>query len=148
MERLERGAGSRLVLVSAPAGFGKTSLLTQWFAAVADRGHVVAWLALDESDNRPGSFWPHLVAAIGAAVPGFGAGLLPLLESSGAPTEGMLASLVNELDALSVDMRLVLDDYHLIDDESIHADVTYLLEHLPAQAHVLIGISPPEDACL
>jgi LuxR family transcriptional regulator, maltose regulon positive regulatory protein len=92
IERLEHGAGSRLVLVSAPAGFGKTSLLTQWLAAVADRG----------------------------------------------PTEGMLASLVNELDALSVDMRLVLDDYHLTDDESIHAGVTYLLKHLPAQAHLLI----------
>ena len=88
IERLERGAGSRLVLVSAPAGFGKTSLLAQWLATVADRGHVVAWLALDESDNRPGSFWPHLIGAIGAAVPGFGADLLPLLESGGSPTEG------------------------------------------------------------
>ena len=138
IERLERGAGSRLVLVSAPAGFGKTSLLTQWLEAVADHGHVVAWLALDESDNRPGSLWPHLVAAIGAAVPGFGAGVLPLLESGGSPTEGMLASLVNELDALSDELWLVLDDYHLIDDQGIHAGVSYLLEHLPAQAHLLI----------
>lgn len=138
MERLQRGAGSRLVLVSAPAGFGKTSLVTQWLEAVADHGHVVAWLALDESDNRPGSFWPHLGAAIGAAVPGFGAGVLPLLESGGSPTEGMLASLVNELDALSDELWLVLGDYHLIDDQGIHAGVSYLLEHLPAQAHLLI----------
>jgi ATP/maltotriose-dependent transcriptional regulator MalT len=138
IERLERGAGSRLVLVSAPAGFGKTSLLTQWLEAVADHGQVVAWLALDESDNRPASFWPHLVAAIGAAVPGFGAGVLPLLESGGSPTDGMLAFLVNELDALSDELWLVLDDYHLIDDPGIHAGVSYLLEHLPAQAHLLI----------
>jgi LuxR family maltose regulon positive regulatory protein len=138
IERLERGSGSRLVLVSAPAGFGKTSLLTQWLEAVADRGHVVAWLALDEIDNRPGSFWPHLVAAIRAAVPGFGTGVLPLLESGGSPTDGMLASLVNELDALSHELWLVLDDYHLIDDQGIHAGVSYLLEHLPAEAHLLI----------
>ena len=138
IERLEHAAGPRLALVSAPAGFGKTSLLTQWLAAVADHGHVVAWLALDESDNRPGSFWRHLVAAIGGAVPGFGAGVLALLESSGSPTEGVLASLVNELDAVSVELWLVLDDYHLIDDQGIHAGVSYLLEHLPAQAHLLI----------
>ncbi len=139
IERLWRGAGSRLVLVSAPAGFGKTSLVAQWLAVVADHGHVVAWLALDESDNRPGSFWPHLVAAIGAAVPGFGAGLLPLLESGGSPTEGVLASLVNELDAVSGELWLVLDDYHLIDEEGIHGGVSYLLEDLPAQAHLLIA---------
>jgi LuxR family maltose regulon positive regulatory protein len=127
------------VLVSAPAGFGKTSLLTQWLAAVADHGHVVAWLALDERDKRPGSFWPHLVAAIGAAVPGFGAGLLALLESSWSATEGVLASLVNEIDALSGELYLALDDYHLIDDQGIQAGASYLLGHLPAQAHLLIA---------
>jgi LuxR family transcriptional regulator, maltose regulon positive regulatory protein len=138
IERLERGAGARLVLVSAPAGFGKSSLLSQWLSAVAGDGHRVAWLALDESDNRPGSFWPHLVAAIGAAVPGFGAGLLALLEAGGPPSHGMLASLINELAALSGELHLVLDDYHLIDEEGIHAGVAYLLEHLPAQAQLLI----------
>jgi LuxR family maltose regulon positive regulatory protein len=138
IERLERG-GSRLVLVSAPAGFGKTSLLSQWLAAVAGRGQVVAWLALDEGDNRPGSFWSHLVGAIGAAVPGFGAGLLALLQSSGSPMEGVLASVVNELDASSGELWLVRGDYHLIDDEGIHRGVSYLLEHLPAQARLLIA---------
>ena len=124
IDRLERGLASRLVLVSAPAGFGKTSLLTQWLAAVAGRGHTVAWLALDQSDNRAHTFWPHLVAAVKTAVPGFGAGLLPLLEASGSTTEGVLAALVNELDALSGELYLVLDDYHLIDDQGIQEGVT------------------------
>ncbi len=138
IDRLERGLASRLVLVSAPAGFGKTSLLTQWLAAVAGHGHTVAWLALDQSDNRAPTFWPHLVAAVETAVPGFGAGLLPLLEASGSTTEGVLAALVNELDALSGELYLVLDDYHLIDDQGIQEGVTFLLEHLPAHAHLLI----------
>ncbi len=138
IDRLKRGLASRLVLVSAPAGFGKTSLLTQWLAAVAGHGHTVAWLALDQSDNRAPIFWSHLVAAVKTGVPGFGAGLLPLLEASGSTTEGVLAALVNELDALSGELYLVLDDYHLIDDQSIQEGVTFLLEHLPAHAHLLI----------
>jgi len=138
IDRLKRGLASRLVLVSAPAGFGKTSLLTQWLAAVAGHGHTVAWLALDKSDNRAPIFWPHLVAAVETAVPGFGAGLLPLLEASGSTTEGVLAALVNELDALSGELYLVLDDYHLIDDQGIQEGVTFLLEHLPAHTHLLI----------
>jgi LuxR family maltose regulon positive regulatory protein len=138
IDRLKRGLASRLVLVSAPAGFGKTSLLTQWLAAVAGHGHTVGWLALDQSDNRAPIFWPHLVAAVETAVPGFGAGLLPLLEASGSTTDGVLAALVNELDALSGEIYLVLDDYHLIDDQGIQEGVTFLLEHLPAHAHLLI----------
>jgi LuxR family maltose regulon positive regulatory protein len=138
IDRLERGLASRLVLVSAPAGFGKTSLLTQWLAAVAGHGHTVAWLALDQGDNRAHAFWPHLVAAVKTAVPGFGAGLLPLLEASESTTEGVLAALVNELDALSGELYLVLDDYHLIDDQGIQEGVIFLLEHLPAHAHLLI----------
>ena len=138
IDRLKRGLASRLVLVSAPAGFGKTSLLTQWLAAVAGHGHTVAWLALDQSDNRAPIFWSHLVAAVKTAVPGFGAGLLPLLEASESTTEGVLAALVNELDALSGELYLVLDDYHLIDDQGIQEGVTFLLEHLPAHAHLLI----------
>jgi LuxR family maltose regulon positive regulatory protein len=138
IDRLKRGLGSRLVLLSAPAGFGKTSLLTQWLAAVAGHGHTVAWLALDQSDNRAPNFWPHLVAAVETSVPGFGADLLPLLEGSASTTEGVLAALVNELDALSGELHLVLDDYHLIDDRGIQEGVTFLLEHLPTHAHLLI----------
>jgi LuxR family maltose regulon positive regulatory protein len=138
IDRLERGLASRLVLVSAPAGFGKTSLLTQWLAAVAGHGHTVCWLALDRSDNSAPLFWPHLVAAVETAVRGFGAGLLPLLEASGSTGEGVLAALVNEFDALPGELYLVLDDYHLIDDQGIQEGVTFLLEHLPAHAHLLI----------
>jgi LuxR family maltose regulon positive regulatory protein len=138
IDRLKRGLTSRLVLLSAPAGFGKTSLLTQWLAAIAGHGRTVAWLALDQSDNRAPIFWSHLVAAVKTAVPGFGAGLLPLLEASGSTSEGMLAALVNELDALSGELYLVLDDYHLIDDQGIQEGVTFLLEHLPAHVHLLI----------
>src|SRR5438445_7379726 len=80
-ERLDRGAEAKLTLVSAPAGFGKTTLLSEWLAAVAADGRSVAWLSLDQDDNHPASFWTYLISALQAMESGVGAGAISLLQS-------------------------------------------------------------------
>jgi len=82
LERLRRGADSRLTLLSAPAGFGKTTLLAEWLGETPGEDHSVAWLSLDPSDNEPSSFWTYVVTALQTAVPGVGSGALELIASS------------------------------------------------------------------
>ena len=102
LERLRRGAEARLTLVSAPAGFGKTTLLAEWLEASAAAGRRVAWLSLDAADNEPASFWTYVVTALQRAVPGVGTSALELLASSPLPTELVLTTLLNELAAAPV----------------------------------------------
>src|SRR5205085_3158828 len=107
-ERLNRGAESKLTLVSAPAGFGKTTLLAGW---VDFSGHLAAWVSLDQSDNVAASFWSYLIAALQAAEPHVGANAIALLQSpQPPPIEAVLTLLLNELRAMSRDVVLVLDD--------------------------------------
>lgn len=128
-----------LVLVCAPAGFGKTGLLTEW--ARSGR-RPVAWLSLDAADNDPARFWRHVVAALDQARPGIGEQVGPLLGPP-APTsfDGLMTALINELDARSDEdeVLLVLDDYHLIDAQAVHAALTFLLEHLPACLRLVLA---------
>src|SRR6266566_2657152 len=146
--RVEPTSMPRLVLVSAPAGFGKTTLVAQWLAP-SERGDGesepgglsprVAWLSLDAGDSEPRRFITHLVAAIQASDPQAGAEALALLESDRAfPAEAVLVSLVNDLDGLSGPTVLALDDYHVIDAPDIHESVTFLLDHLPPQVTMAI----------
>jgi LuxR family maltose regulon positive regulatory protein len=143
--RLGRGGGSRLTLISAPAGFGKTTLLAEWLAATPTE-RSVAWLSLDESDGQPASYWTYLITALQAVVPGVGASALPLLQSAQAPIETVLTMVLNELRSVASDIYLVLDDYHLVDGPDIQAGMTFLLEHLPPQAHLVV--STREDPAL
>ncbi len=123
-ERL--GTAATLTLVSAPAGFGKTTLLAGWLAAA---GPTVAWLSLDRNDNDPSRFWTYVVAALAVPAP---------------PPESFLTALLNDLTALTHDVVLVLDDYHVIDEPEIHDGVAFLLEHLPPQIRLVIaGRSDP-----
>ena len=138
-ERLSRGAESALTLVSAPAGFGKTTLLAEWLAAAPADGRSVAWLSLDQRDNDPALFWTYLVAALKTAAPGEGAGALSLLHPPRSPGEAGLVTLLNDLDAISDDVVLVLDDYHVIDAREVQDGMAFLLEHLPRQIHLVIG---------
>jgi LuxR family maltose regulon positive regulatory protein len=137
---MDRGARARLTLVSAPTGFGKTSLVAQWISLRSAAHHrTVAWLALDPSDDQPSVIWADVVAALQAAeVADFGVAIVPLLESGQVPTEGVLAAVVNELSALPGELDLVLDDYHVIDDPAVHEGMVFLLDHLPPQVHLLI----------
>ena len=143
--RLSRGAAPRLTLISAPAGFGKTTLLAEWLAATPSE-RSVAWLSLEESDRQPAAYWTYVITALQAVVPGAGASALPLLQSAQAPVETVLTALVNELSAVPDDLWLVLDDYHLVDGPDVQAGMTFLLEHLPPQVHLVV--STREDPAL
>ena len=136
-ERLRRGAESKLTLISAPAGFGKTTLLTEWLAATPER--AVAWLSLDQKDSRPATFWTYLITALQTVVPGVGAAALPLLQSADAPIEPVLTIVINELGAVPHDVAIVLDDYHVLESPDIDEGMIFLLEHLPSQVHVIIA---------
>src|SRR5207245_1646958 len=115
---LNRGVESTLTLVSAPAGFGKTTLLAGWLDFFK---HSAAWVSLDQSDNHAASFWSYLVAALQTVKPGVGASAISLLQSpQPPPIDAVLTLLVNELSAISTDVMLVLDDYHVIDAREIH----------------------------
>ena len=138
-ERLSRGAESALTLVSAPAGFGKTTLLTEWLAAAPADGRSVAWLSLDQRDNDPALFWTYLVAALQTAADGVGASALSLLQSPPSPMEEVLATLLNDLHAVSNDVVLVLDDYHVIEARDVQDGMAFLLEHLPPQIRLVIA---------
>ena len=136
--RLLGGTESKLTLISAPAGFGKSTLLAEWLAAPTD-GSLTAWLSLDSGDDHPSRFWPHLIAALQTAVPGVGATSLALLESADRSIETILAPLLNELDEQSSDIVLVLDDYHVIDSQEIQIGMSFVLDHLPAHVRLVIA---------
>ena len=138
-ERLGRVGESALTLVSAPAGFGKTTVLTEWLAATPAEGRSVAWLSLDERDNDPALFWTYVIAAFRTAVPGVGAGALSLLQTPPSSMDAILATLLNELDAVAGDVVLVLDDYHLVEAREVDDGVAFFLEHLPSQIHLVIA---------
>jgi LuxR family maltose regulon positive regulatory protein len=138
-ERLSRGAEARLMLISAPAGFGKTTLLAEWLAAAAADQRSVAWLSLDESDSRPASFWTYVLAALQTVVPDVGGGALPLLQSADPSIDAVLTTVLNELSAVPHDIHLVLDDYHLVDGPGVQPGMAFLVEHLPPHVHLLIS---------
>jgi LuxR family maltose regulon positive regulatory protein len=145
LERLRRGADRRLTLLSAPAGFGKTTLLAEWLGGTPGEDRSVAWLSLDPADNEPASFWTYVVTALQAAVPGVGTGALELIESSPLPTDLMLTTLLNELAAAPGEIWLVLDDYHLLDSHDVRDGMTLLLEHLPPHVHVVLSTRADPD---
>jgi len=108
---LDRGAKAKLTLVSAPTGFGKTSLVSQWLSSRTTQDRTVVWIALDPADDQPVAFWAQVLTALqAAALPAIGKSILPLLESGQPPTEGVLAVVVNELSALPDGLDLVLDE--------------------------------------
>jgi len=138
VERLAAGlrSGSRLTLLSAPAGSGKTTLVSTWLSQC---GCPTAWLSLDAADNDPTRFLRYLIAALQAVAPGVGGAAQMLLQSPQPPAqEPVWAFLVNQLCSLPEHVILVLDDYHFITVAIVHQAVTYLLEHMPAQVHLAI----------
>ena len=146
IEQLNKGlpSGQRLTLISAPAGFGKTTLVSEW---IVNCGRPAAWLSLDERDNDPTRFLTYLITALQTIVPNMGAEALRMLQSAQPPpTESVLTILLNEI-AASPDnpstgsgqrFILVLDDYHVIEDKAVGSALTFLLDHLPPQMHLVI----------
>jgi LuxR family maltose regulon positive regulatory protein len=161
IERLNEGR--KLILVSAPAGFGKTTLVSEWINQKAEGGRMkaegdsatlqpssliphpfrVAWLSLDEDDSDLPRFLTYFVSAIQTIAPEFGQGVLAALQSAQPPTTALLTSLLNELAALSDRFVLVLDDYHVLDGKPIDEALTFLLDHLPL--HMQLVITTRED---
>ena len=142
--RLDEGLDHGLVLIAAPAGYGKSVLLSEWARAQAQ---PVAWLSLDGRDNDPVRFWRHVLAALDRACPGIGERVGPLAGPPPPPAfDPLVTALINDVvaDAGRPDALLVLDDYHLVSSDSVHASVRFLLEHRPPQLRiVLAGRSDP-----
>ncbi|MDR2988838.1 MAG: hypothetical protein LBV34_28785, partial [Nocardiopsaceae bacterium] len=138
-DRLARGTMPKLLLVSAPAGFGKTTLLGEWLATPGEE-RLAAWLSLDRSDNDPASYWTCVIAALRSVASGVGESALGLLQApQPPPIETVLTVLLNDIGAIAGDLVLVLDDYHLLDALEIHDGMTFLLDHLPPHLHVVIA---------
>jgi LuxR family maltose regulon positive regulatory protein len=131
------------MLVSAPAGFGKTTLLAEWLAAgtpAPTSQRSAAWLSLDKGDNDPASFWTYVIAALQTVAPGVGASAITLLqEPQPLPIPTVLTTLLNDLGAIASDLVLVLDDYHVIDARDVQDGMEFLLDHLPPQLHLVIA---------
>lgn len=127
-----------VTLISAPAGFGKTSLLADWLAGSEHAGSTTAWLALDDADNDPNLFWIYVVAAVQRAAPDVGAGATAELHAS-QPLPSVVAALINDITALDHRIVLVLDDYHVIHSTDVHESLAYLIDHAPPTLHVVLA---------
>jgi len=137
IQRLNAGVAGTLTLVSAPAGFGKTTLLSDWARHSETR---VAWLSLDAGDSDLVRFLGYFVAALGQLHAGIGAGALAMLGSpQPSPLEAVLTALLNDVATLSTPCALVLDGYHAIEAQPVHGALAFLLDHLPRQMHLVIG---------
>src|SRR5687767_3357134 len=138
IEQLNEGllSSRRLTLICAPAGFGKTTLVSEW---VTGYGRPTAWLSLDEGDNDSTRFFTYLIAALQTIAPHIGKGLLDVLQSPWPPpTETILTTLLNESFTIEDNFILVLDYYHVIDSKPIDDAITFLIEHLPPQMHLIL----------
>ncbi|HEX5847866.1 MAG TPA: LuxR C-terminal-related transcriptional regulator [Rubrobacter sp.] len=136
VERLYEGLHSRLTLICAPAGFGKTTVLGEFLGAIP---WPAAWLSLDEEDSDPARFLAYLVAALRTIAVDIGEDALGVLESPQPPTETVLTALLNEIDAIDEDFVLVLDDYHVIDAGAVDDALSFVVEHLPLRMHLVIS---------
>lgn len=144
IDRLNTGLSENksLTLVSASAGFGKTTLLSEWINEARRRDSKLgaAWLSLDEGDSDPSRFLMYFVAALQCIEPGSGTDVMAALQSPRPPsTDSILTELINEIEGLGKDIILVLDDYHTVDSRQVDAQLAFLLENLPARLHLVIG---------
>jgi LuxR family maltose regulon positive regulatory protein len=129
--------GRKLTLISTPAGFGKTTLVRKW---IADAERPFAWLSLDERDSEPARFLAYFIAALQTLSPEIGKREAAMLESpQPPPTEAILTILLNDIAAIPDEFALVLDDYHVVDARPIDQALTFLLEHMPPQMHLVIA---------
>jgi len=143
IDRLNAAVQRRLTLISAPAGFGKTTLLSEW---VQQTGASVAWVSLDPDDNDPARFLAYVIAALQSESPELGATALSALQSRQPPQlEALLTDLINEITARCQSEHgtrpcaLVLDDFHVITDQQVHGAVAFLLDHMPSRMHLVLS---------
>jgi LuxR family maltose regulon positive regulatory protein len=143
MRRLDEGFNSKLTVVSAPAGYGKTTLVSAW---ASECKYPVAWISLDKDDNDPARFLSYLITAAHTIKSDLGLEILKILQSPQLPAIiNLLPVLINQLDEIQEQFVLVLDDYHVITSPDIHTAITFILDHQPPQMHLLLNtrIDPP-----
>jgi LuxR family maltose regulon positive regulatory protein len=138
LDALSVGRRRKLTLLSAPAGWGKTTLLAQW-ASAADEDQPFGWLSLDRSDNDPVWFWMYVIAALQTANPGLGMRAVELLAMGADPVQVVLPTLLNDLDTLASPMVLILDDYHLVVNRAVHEQVAFVIGRMPANLHLVLA---------
>jgi LuxR family maltose regulon positive regulatory protein len=137
IQQLNDGLDGDLTLISAPAGFGKTTAVSDW---IGQSGISVTWLSLDEGDNDLTRFLTYFFAALQRIDPGFGETALGMLRASRPPpAESLMTSLINEIAAFPTEFALVLDDYHVIESPLIDQALTFLLDHLPLKIHLIVA---------
>jgi LuxR family maltose regulon positive regulatory protein len=137
---LDAGLQRQLTLVSAPAGFGKTTLLSTWAQSHSAGNLHVAWVTLDEGDNATRRFWDYVLTALDRCEPGTSAPALQRLHAPGEPPlEEVLTALINRLAEMTTSWVLMLDDYQVINEPAIHRQLSYLVEHLPSQMHLMLA---------
>src|SRR5574342_1102516 len=137
LESLDAGLGRKLTLVSAPAGFGKTTVVSEWIRGC---GYPTAWLSLDKNDNDPSRFLIYLIAALQGIDSQIGVDVQAALQESPSPHfEILLTRLISEMERLPDKSIIVLDDYHLIDSKPVHDIINFLIEYLPATIHLVIS---------
>ncbi len=143
IERLNEGLHRKLTLISAPAGFGKTTLVSEW---VVDCGRKVAWLSLDEGDNDITRFLTYLVAVLQTISSNIGKEVAGILQSPQSPSiETILTALLNDISSIPNSFVLIFDDYHVIETKPIDNALAFLLEHLPPQVHLIIATREDPD---
>ncbi len=144
---MDEGFERKLTLISAPAGFGKTTLLVDW---VHRHKIPAAWFSVDKGDNDPLHFLTYVILGLQSLEAGTGKAALTMLQSpQPPPIEPILINLLNDVSRISTDLALVLDDYHLVDARPIHDMIAFLLENLPEQMHMIIATrsDPPLPLC-
>ncbi len=139
LAQVDEGLCRNLTLISAPAGFGKTTLLSEWRASAAGQRWPLSWLSLDEGDGDPARFLAYLIAALQRIDPAVGHATQAMLQSpQPPPPEALLTALINDVANVASPFALVLDDYHVIDSPPVHQHVAFLLDHQPPQLRVVI----------
>ncbi len=145
IERLNEGllAARKLTLISAPAGFGKTTLISEW---LTEDKRLAAWLSLDEGDNDLIRFLVYFIAALRTITPTIGGGVLGSLQSPQPPSmESILSTLINEITTVPDNFVFVLDDYHSVDSKTVDKALIFLIEHLPSQMHLVLASREDPD---
>src|SRR6266498_2465468 len=131
IKRLVAGLHRKITIITAPAGYGKTTILSEW---IPQSERCVTWVSLDDGDNDPVRFWAYFIAALQVLDAKIGRNALALMRNPLLPpSEEILSILLNEIAAFTDNFALVLDDYHMIDAKSIDKAISFLLEHMPPQ---------------
>ena len=145
IKALNQGLAGKLTLISAPAGFGKTTLVSSWIdtlqtenATLPPLSTQIAWLSLDKNDHVPARFLSYIIAALQRVDPHIGVSARSMLQASPLPVPTLLTALLNDIAARPDPLVLVLDDYHVIDAQPIDEALAFLLDHMPPQLHLVI----------